>query len=247
MDKRLIESSSGHFYQIGESEFPSSTTILKKAFPLEFGLKMFFQKNTKEEADFLLEEAGKSGTKVHHTIDLLLQGADIKSSGLSEEDLINTGLCDDQLLRYLKKPFNEKEDKCLRGFLNWSAKFKPEVKSTELIVYSKKHKYAGTLDFLGTIEIKGKRIPVIIDWKTSKSIYREYHLQVASYWGTMRGKKSITPLIVQFGVNKCGYRMVEVKDPEYNLKQFVNIKKTFDFLYPNYRPYNYEFLANYKL
>jgi len=245
MKAELISATNGHFYQIGEEFYPSSTTILKRAYPMEVGLKMFLQNKTKEEADTLLDEAGKSGSKVHHAIDLLFQGVELKPTGFTKEDIDNCHLVEPDLIKYLKKPFNKKEDICLRGFLNWCEKFKPEVEETEKIVWNDELKYAGTLDFIGSIEWKGKRMDVIIDWKTSKGLYPEFELQVASYWGCL--KKENNPVLVQLGVNKCGWRMVMIERVEEKLIQFENLKKTFDYLYPDYKPYNYEFLDSYKL
>jgi len=247
MEAKLVASDNGHFYQVGEEYYPSSTTILRKSFPMETGLKMFLQNKTKEEADSLLIEAGLSGSKVHHAIELILQGIEIKSTGFTKDDIGNCGLSDPKLAKYLTKPFNKKEDTCLRGFINWCEKFKPEVIKTELIVYSKNYKYAGTLDFIGNITIKNKKTPVIIDWKTSKGLYREFDLQVSSYWRLLKDYEIYTPYLVQFGVNKCGFRMKEIKEPDNNFNQFINLKKTFDYLYPNYQPTNYEFLDSYKI
>jgi len=255
MQTKLIESTNGHFYQIGENEYPSSTTILKRAYPMEIGLKMFMQNNTKEGADKIMDEAGKSGSKVHHAIDLLFQGVEVKNTGFTQEDIDNCGLVDDKLIKYLKKPFTEREDTCLRGFLNWCRKYAPAAEQTEKIVWSDNFKYAGTLDFIGGIRNDKKEPEIaIIDWKTGRGIYKEYDLQLASYWGALKEEreKNNAPLtcrlyLVQLGVNKCGYRMVEVKDPQEKLDQFLTIKKTFDYLYPDYKPYNYEFLTSYKI
>lgn len=253
MQAQLIEATNGHFYQVGSEFYPSSTTILKRAYPMEIGLKMFLQNKTKQEADEILYDAGMSGTKVHHAIHLLFQGVELKPSGFTKEDIDNCGLVEPELTEYLRKPFNEKEDTCLRGFLNFCKDYHPAPKATELIVWDNKHKYAGTLDFLGVLNKKHKGgmmttvIPAIIDWKTSKGIYKEFELQVASYWGTLPNPEKGTPYLVQLGVNKCGYRMIEVKDPQEKLDQFLNLKKTFDFLYPDYQPYNYEFLDKYKI
>jgi len=224
---------------------------------MEAGLKMFLQNKTKEEADTLLDEAGKSGSKVHHAIDLLFQGVELKPTGFTKEDIDNCHLVEPDLIKYLKKPFNKKEDICLRGFLNWCNTYKPEPKETEKIVWSKKYKYAGTLDFIGLITIKENKTKVqtraVIDWKTSKGIYREYELQLASYWEAIKeeeeNQSGQMPIlyIVQLGVNKCGYRVVEVDNATDKVEQFLNLKKTFDYLYPDYKPYNYEFLDSYKL
>lgn len=47
----------------------------------------------------------------------------------------------------------------------------------EQVCYSLAHGYAGTLDLLA--EVNGRRM--LIDWKTSKAIYAEYHMQNAAY------------------------------------------------------------------
>jgi hypothetical protein len=45
-------------------------------------------------------------------------------------------------------------------------------------IYSRRHRYSGTFDALGETE-SGSR--VLLDWKTSKSIYPEFRLQTAAY------------------------------------------------------------------
>jgi len=248
MKLHRLDSNNGHFYQVGEKEYPSSTTILHKAYPLEPGLKMFLQNNSKEEATKVMEGAGLSGTKVHHAIDLMLQGSNLLPTGFTDEDIDNTGLTDNILIKYLREPFNKKEDYALRGFMNWCQKFNPIPIKTEMIVWSDEYQYAGTLDFLGYIHNPDKQL-VIIDWKTGKGLYKEYDLQLASYWGALGECQGLDwktdAYLVQLGINKCGFKMVQLKDLKSNLEEFYNIKKTFDFLYPGYKPSIYEYADEY--
>lgn len=54
---------------------------------------------------------------------------------------------------------------------------RPKVVATELTVYNTIHEYAGTLDLLA--DIGGQRY--VVDYKTSKQVYREHGLQVEAY------------------------------------------------------------------
>lgn len=64
-----------------------------------------------------------------------------------------------------------------RSFLKWEADNKVKIESAEEMVYSKEHNYAGTYDFICTID--GKRY--MGDIKTSNGIYPSYWMQVAAY------------------------------------------------------------------
>ena len=55
--------------------------------------------------------------------------------------------------------------------------FQPEFIGQELTVWSEKHRYAGSTDAF--LRIQGE--PVVVDWKTTKSIYPEVGLQLAAY------------------------------------------------------------------
>lgn len=57
----------------------------------------------------------------------------------------------------------------------------PEVYWSESTVYSRVHGYAGTADLIGKMRIGGSLQPVVIDVKTSKSIYDEVGLQLCAY------------------------------------------------------------------
>jgi PD-(D/E)XK nuclease superfamily len=52
--------------------------------------------------------------------------------------------------------------------------------AVERRIYSRRFRYSGTCDCIGTVEDGSL---VLIDWKTGKSIYPEYRLQTAAYCG----------------------------------------------------------------
>jgi len=64
-----------------------------------------------------------------------------------------------------------------QAFLRWVSVNKFELYETEVPLVSEEHNYGGTLDCLG--EVNGKYC--LLDWKTSKSLYADYLLQLAAY------------------------------------------------------------------
>jgi hypothetical protein len=67
------------------------------------------------------------------------------------------------------------------GLMEFLDDEEPEVYWSESTVYSRAHGYAGTADVIGRMRIGGSLQPVVIDVKTSKSIYDEVGLQLKAY------------------------------------------------------------------
>ncbi len=86
----------------------------------------------------------------------------------------------------------------LEKFVEWAVKENVRFLESEKKVYSAIHWYAGTLDLLA--EKDGK--PFIADIKTGKSIYPEYHFQMAAYTlanTEMGGKKLSGSCVIRLG------------------------------------------------
>ena len=58
---------------------------------------------------------------------------------------------------------------------------RPEPELTETTIFNEKHGYAGTFDFLGRLGAYPHLGRVLIDWKTSKGVHRDYGAQLAAY------------------------------------------------------------------
>jgi hypothetical protein len=119
---------------------------------------------------------------------------------------------------------------CVQSFITWFNGTKPEVIATERTIFSDIHNFAGTVDFICRID----GVPYVIDFKTSKSIWREYELQVSAYRtalengenpvmelnenGTETGKVvdlsglKVAILRVGYTRNKAGYKFTEIED-----------------------------------
>lgn len=66
------------------------------------------------------------------------------------------------------------------GFLKFVSDHKPTPLAQEFTLYNITHRVAGTIDFIGTLS-SSKDSLWILDWKTSKSLYRNYYLQGSWY------------------------------------------------------------------
>jgi len=60
---------------------------------------------------------------------------------------------------------------------DWLQRDNITITESERKIYSRRHRYSGTLDAIGTI---GEKI-YLLDWKTGKSVYPEFRLQTAAY------------------------------------------------------------------
>jgi len=81
---------------------------------------------------------------------------------------------------FIKQEYNELEGDLTpscEAFLKWYAWSDAEFLDAERKIYCDKFKYAGTVDAVA--KINGR--VCVIDFKTSKKIYKPYHLQVAAY------------------------------------------------------------------
>ena len=74
-------------------------------------------------------------------------------------------------------PKQEEAVNAIDAFKDWVSQNVVEWKSSEEKLFNRKYRYAGTVDARAIIN--GEYC--VIDWKTSKAVYPEYHLQVAAY------------------------------------------------------------------
>lgn len=132
-------------------------------------------------------EAGDIGTLVHEAI----------------ETYIKTG--------EKTKLVHEKAKNCFEAFLGWAKDKNVKFLESERKVYSKNHKYAGTMDF--RCEIDGKFY--IGDTKTSSGIFDEFWFQVSAYQQAYEEETGTThdgQIIVRVG--KDGSFEVQTRGPQ---------------------------------
>jgi len=185
--------------------------ILRGGFPKGDGFMNYLLGTTKEEAKKTLEAAGERGSRVHDAIRDLING---------EEIAIDKPYLNELTGRW--EVLTDEEWNYLRSWVAWVAEYKPEVIAHETSVAA--DRYAGTIDFYGTIEVDHteekevriekfakdgkkettikiekvktkKRIRVLLDYKTSGGIWPEYKLQVAAYAYALRRPPEFTGVV----------------------------------------------------
>lgn len=140
-----------HSYKVDGIKVPSVTRVVDGCFPKN--LTEWALLVGKEEYDNVINEAIEIGNDTHKWV----------------EDYITYGHVCSNPADHISHPVN--------AFLKWNDRFKPSWNDAERKIYCDKYKYAGTVDAVA--KINGR--VCVIDFKTSKKIYKPYYLQVTAY------------------------------------------------------------------
>jgi len=134
-----------------------------------------------------------------------------------------------QIEKFIKKEFDFKApreaevDNCLTAFSDWFDINNVEIIETEKTLIHFDLGYAGTCDAVAIIN--GTKY--IIDWKTSKSIYPEYALQLAAYRIAEGNNLSVAVLRLDKETGEYEFKDMS-KHIEQKEKAFINL---LDFFY----------------
>jgi hypothetical protein len=139
------------------------------------GLMSWFASVGRKKADAIIENRQNLGTKVHKLIELKLKGKPLYLSKLSDNE------------------FDAEVTLDMKLFAAFNKEAELQAEALEQHLWSNKYRYAGTADFIGRylspirFLVRGhkpkflKSTQVVGDWKTSRTIYPEYWLQLAAY------------------------------------------------------------------
>lgn len=125
-----------------------------------------------------------------------------------------------------KKPKNKQLLNAVNAFLDWIKEHKVKFLLSEQKVFSRKYRYAGTYDAVGTIDGKLS----MIDFKTNKSgIYDEYRMQVAAYlsaYAEETGVRADSAWIVRFDKETAEFetKCIPIEEHEKDFKAFLGAK-----------------------
>lgn len=204
--------------ETGEELYYPSATFILRSFPMDFELLKWVGNVGNESAKRISSQAAESGSKVHNAIEKLLL---------------------DEKIKWDDKIYNEQEWSGICRFLDFYATYQPKLIFSERTIFSHKHKYAGTIDYLCKIGDE----TWLIDFKFSNAVHDSYMLQLAAYRNAIQeelnikvDKMAILHLKAQ---NKKGWKLEEPKE-DYQ-KLFDIFKKTqvlFLFTNPNCKPKN---------
>ena len=193
-----------HVHQVYEADgvkYPSVTEILavvNKPYLVPWANKL-----GKEGIDstILLRRSANIGTLAH----ALIQGY------LTNEQVSVEGYAPTQV---------EAAKNAFVSFKLWHDKEQPTLEVSELSVLSRLLGYGGTID--AVFFINGKR--VLVDFKTSRSIHKEYFAQLAAYirlYHARFGDGVDKAMILQLGTGpRPQYTVSELKDYSYYLEYF---------------------------
>ncbi len=143
----------GYFLKDG-TKVPGTTTICS-AYKDSGGLIHWAWNQGKQGLDYreTRDKAGDIGTAAHAMVEAHIRG------------------------RALPSPISAEAERAFQGYLRWERENKIQILEQEIQLVSEEFRYGGTLDAVGVID--GKY--VLLDWKTSKGIYKNYILQLAAY------------------------------------------------------------------
>ena len=162
-------------YWIGKQRLPSVTTILSR-FKESGGLMHWAFKQGQSGAAHLYEERDKAancGTMAHEMVEHFVNGED------------HMQVLEQYRKEATESPAEQKEmiQKALNAFQmfrEWHENNKIEIVSKwqEIQMVSDKYEFGGTPDAIGR-NVNGEL--VLLDWKTSNSVYQDYLLQLSAY------------------------------------------------------------------
>jgi len=110
-----------------------------------------------------VDKLANVGTLAHYMIQCELTGKQPDFSAYSPEE-------------------KDRAENALLKFYEWQRYNKIEAILTEQPLVSEQYRYGGTIDVLALVN----GAPVLLDIKTSKTIYPEYTIQLAAYWQLLK-------------------------------------------------------------
>lgn len=156
----------GYFLKDG-TKVPGTTSIIGR-FKESGGLLQWAFKQGQSGKTHLYQEAeiaADIGTVAHSMVEAHIHGA-------PHEDImaIATGA-------FLDSDRRVKAESAYNAYLAWAKNFNVQIIAQEIQLVSEKHRFGGTPDAIGLV---GNQL-VLLDWKTSNSVYSDYLIQLAAY------------------------------------------------------------------
>ena len=152
-----------HSYKVDGVKVPSVTRVVDGCFPKN--LTDWALSVGKEEYDNVINEALEIGNHAHEWIENYIKAEEEWPAGWKDD------------VKSREELRREEHTPSVSAFLKWNRDHKIKWIDSERKIYCDKYKYAGTVDAVAKIDGR----VCVIDFKTSKKIYKPYHLQVTAY------------------------------------------------------------------
>ncbi len=175
---------------------PSVTWVCSYYYKSPYLIKWIAEKGL-EESESIKLAAGNKGSKVHLAVADILLGKEVRIDSMYP----NRDKGKDEELTL-------EEIDCIQSFINWKAENPGEVIAFEVAVFSDKHNFAGTVDFI----YKMNDEYWLIDFKTGQSIWFESEMQVSAYRESIingeNGFQKLPPGVdLKLAILQLGYKM----------------------------------------
>ncbi len=121
---------------------------------------------------------------------------------------------------------------CVKAYFDWKKTLKLEIIASELKLISPSLNYKGTID---RIYRKDDKL-ILVDWKTSKSIYKESYMQVAAYANLYENIQGL--IISECWIIRLGKEKAEFEPKKLDNMERVDAAMAFTSLLNVYRWYH---------
>jgi hypothetical protein len=200
-------------------QYVPSVTWIAGHYPKGIGFYKWLADKGWDEAQAIKVAAGNKGSKVHHAINSILNGAEVRI------DSKFTNPETDQL-----EELTLEECDAIKSFVDWRVdtekEYIVEFLAWDVTVFSEKYGYGGTIDAIVRLTNRktGEVRVYIVDFKTSSEVWAEYELQVSAYKHPLESGEFHIPgfvevseiklAILQIGYrrNRAGYKWNEIED-----------------------------------
>ena len=213
-----VDGRSGRHYQVEgyDEPFPSVTTVLNiiaKPALIPWARNVALQ----DVRDTLYEHLDSGGQAINELwVDSIIEQARQRPDQVRDEAAdfgIASHTLIEQIIQGEKPEVTPEFVQVVDNFTEWRRKARLDIHLTETTVYSDKYHYAGSMD---AVAYRGNAL-VVVDWKTSNGLYREYALQVAAYAKAleeMTGQPVKEAWAVRFGKKAPEFEARKVRDLE---------------------------------
>jgi len=239
LTKDRIEFTDNRFYLAPNGDYVPSVTTILEAYPKDASYFKWL-KDVGSDADTIRDEAGRRGSIVHELTERYDAGDEVS------------------LLNDFGRPnFKMLEWSMFERYVDYSERYKSDIVLMESHYVSSKLGYAGTLDRV--IDFKGERL--LIDIKTSNSIYPSYWLQLSAYKELLKENKVDVDRVAILWLNAktrtlgkndmvqgIGWQMVyrDAKDTKKDLENFKATHKLWKSLNEDVKPRNISYQLKHK-
>jgi len=149
----------GRYYWTEDGQFVPSVTTILEAYPKDASYYMWL-KSVGQDADAIRDEAGRRGSTVHAMTEAYDAGVEV--SLLTEEGHLG---------------YKVGEWAMFERYVEFCTRFTPKIMMSEQNFVNPELGWAGTVDRVMTIG----NVTMLVDIKTSNTIYPVYWLQLAAY------------------------------------------------------------------